>query len=66
MWHGIGCVEGDVRLLEGATWLEGRLELCKNNVWGRVCDNLWDANDAKVVCRQLGLSTIGIEIQLSL
>ena len=55
-----GCFEGEVRLVEGATRLEGRVELCKNNVWGTVCHTSWDKPDARVVCRQLGLSVAGI------
>ena len=50
---------GDVRLLEGATKMEGRLEICKNNAWGTVCQLLWDRLDTRVVCRQLGYSVIG-------
>ncbi len=60
----IGCTEGDVRLLEGATRLEGRVEICKNNLWSTVCDNGWISVDARVVCRQLGYSAVGNSIQL--
>lgn len=54
-----GCTEGDARLLEGITALEGRVEICTNNIWGTVCDNGWGNTDAKVVCRQLGFSASG-------
>ncbi len=55
-----GCSEGDIRLAEGATKLEGRVEICKNNMWGTVCHSYWGKPDATVVCRQLGLSVAGI------
>lgn len=52
-------MDGDVRLAEGNTLTEGRVELCRNDVWGTVCSNGMDIEDARVVCRQLGFSTAG-------
>ena len=51
-----GCLDGDIRLAEGSTPQEGRVEVCKSNVWGTVCDDGWNREDARVVCRQLGYS----------
>ena len=49
------CQDGDVRLMGGSHYREGKVEVCRNQQWGRVCNDEWDENDSAVVCRQLGL-----------
>ncbi|CAI8052103.1 Deleted in malignant brain tumors 1 protein [Geodia barretti] len=55
------CESGEIRLVGGLTNSVGRLELCANGIWGRVCNRLqyWGPVNAKVVCRQLGFSEVG-------
>ena len=43
-----------MRLVGGSSYGEGAVEVCRNQQWGRVCDDDWDDNEAGVVCRQLG------------
>lgn len=51
-----GCTDGELRLADGNS-TAGRVEVCFDGVWGRVCGKHWDINNAKVVCTQLGLSS---------
>ena len=58
------CTTGQLQLAGGNIANEGRVEICiRNNVWGTVCDDGWGSTDATVVCRQLGYSTQGQELQ---
>ena len=51
------CNETDIRLVNGTSPASGTLEICLDGRWGLVCSDSWDANDAAVVCRQLGFPT---------
>ncbi len=48
------CTFGELRLVDGSSSLEGRLEVCVGGRWGTVCDDEFGVLDASVVCRQLG------------
>ena len=58
------CTNGDIRLQGGTHKYEGRVEICHNNIWGTACDDSWSTSDARVVCRQLGFSPIGMKLHV--
>lgn len=43
-----------VRLVQGRTARDGRVEVRRSGAWGSVCGELWDLVDANVLCRLLG------------
>ncbi|XP_070486924.1 scavenger receptor cysteine-rich domain-containing protein SCART1 isoform X7 [Equus przewalskii] len=43
-----------LRLRDGQSRCDGRVEISLDGVWGRVLDDGWDLHGAAVVCRQLG------------
>ncbi|XP_041372547.1 deleted in malignant brain tumors 1 protein-like [Gigantopelta aegis] len=62
---GVICQTGDtnktttIRLVNGPSENEGRVEIFHNGQWGSICDDSFDDDEAQVVCRNLGLQSYG-------
>jgi deleted-in-malignant-brain-tumors protein 1 len=43
-----------VRLFNGSTASEGRVEVFHNGYWGTICQDNFTSKDARVICNMLG------------
>ncbi|XP_014601015.1 PREDICTED: uncharacterized protein LOC106785245 isoform X2 [Polistes canadensis] len=48
----------DIRLVNGTSPLEGRVEIYHHGIWGTVCDDDFSAATARVICRSLGYNGV--------
>jgi len=53
-----GTAEGNIRLRGGSSEKEGRVEVFHRGEWGTVCDDSWKAENARVVCFELGFTSV--------
>lgn len=58
------CVDGAVRLVNDGIVdpIEGRVEICINNIWGSVCNRGFNVREAEVICRQINNTFEGIVV----
>ena len=50
----IDCIERALRLVDGSSYNEGRVEVCSNGRWGTVCGDGWTERETALVCSRLG------------
>ena len=52
-----------MRLVNGTTPKEGRVEVCYDGEYRALCSSFWDELDATVLCEQLGYSVGGMFVR---
>ncbi len=54
--------EGAVRLADGPSSREGRVDICLDYYWYTPCQDSWGLEETHVVCRELGFCQQGGEL----
>ncbi|XP_062578441.1 CD5 antigen-like [Saccostrea cucullata] len=54
----IDSLNGSVRLINGSSPSNGRLEIYYSGVWGTVCGDNWGSTEAGVICAMMGFSRV--------
>ena len=52
-----------MRLVDGLSEYDGRLEIRWNSEWRSICADGWNENDVIVVCRQLNYLSTSVEVE---
>ena len=59
------CSDGELRLQNGSSVREGRVEICVNRAWGTICNHNYGITDAQTICSQQTFSREGQTTLLS-
>ena len=60
LYNTADCLNGELRLVEGETELEGRLEVCFGQRWGTVGNDGWTEVNSQVLCNAFGYDFTGM------
>ena len=55
-------MNGSLRLTDGLSPYEGRVEIYWDSEWKSICNDGWDEVDAVVVCRQMKYLSTSVQI----
>lgn len=55
--------DGAIRLADGETPYEGRVEIYHAGIWGTICDDRWTNREASVICHMIGAMRAGATVK---
>ena len=58
-------MDGELRLSEGETEWEGRVEVCLGQRWGTIGNDGWTEVNSYVICNALGYDFTGMHTQVT-